>query len=266
MSDSSWILHWNVDPIMVQIGPLSLRYYSLGFILGFYIGYAYMKSVFTKRGFSKNALDDLLLYVFWGTIIGARLGHCLFYEPEVYLRDPISILKVWEGGLASHGGTIGVIIAAYLFCRRYPEIKMRFLADELTFPIAITAGFIRLGNLFNSEILGRPTGGDWGVVFDRVDDIPRYPAQVMESIVYFLIAFLILIWQKRSPWLNQSLRRNGLMFLLIFTSRFFIEFFKEVQVSFEQGMALDMGQLLSLPFIAYGIWAFFRQIPTPKAS
>ncbi len=266
MTDAPWIFHWNVDPVLIHLGPLAIRYYSLGFILGFYIGYAYMKSIFTKKGFSKTALDDLLLYVFWGTIIGARLGHCLFYEPEVYLRDPIAILKVWEGGLASHGGTLGVIIAVYFYCRRYPDITMKFLADELTFPIAITAGFIRLGNLFNSEIIGRPTGADWGVIFDRVDAIPRYPAQLFESIAYFATAFLILIWQKRSAWLNEPLRRNGLMFAMIFTARFFIEFFKEVQVSFEESMPLDMGQLLSIPFITFGVWALFRKIPARPDS
>lgn len=266
MTDSSWIFRWNIDPVLFQIGPLAIRYYSLGFIFGFYIGYAYMRSIFTKMNFSKNALDDLLLYVFWGTIIGARLGHCLFYEPEVYLRDPIAILKVWEGGLASHGGTIGVIIAVYLYCRRYPEITMKFLADELTFPIAITAGFIRLGNLFNSEILGRPTGGEWGVVFERIDNVPRYPAQLMESVVYFFTALLILFWQRRSSWLNEPLRRNGLMFVMIFTSRFVIEFFKEVQVSFEEDMLFDMGQLLSVPFIIYGFWALFRKLPAEKPT
>ncbi len=260
MTDSPWLIHWNVDPVLVNLGPLSIRYYSLGFILGFYSGYAYMKRVFARHGFVKTAVDDLLLYVFWGTIIGARLGHCLFYEPEVYLRDPIAILKVWEGGLASHGGTLGVIIAVFLFCRKHPQITMRFLADELSFPIALTAGFIRIGNLFNSEIIGKATGANWGVIFERVDTIPRYPAQLMEATVYLSTALIIYLWQSRSGWINQPLRRNGLLFALVFTSRFFIEFVKEVQVSFEEELILDMGQILSIPFIIYGFWALFRKI------
>lgn len=261
MTGSPWIIHWDVDPEIFRIGSFALRYYSLGFILGFSIGFAYMKSVFQKQGRPVEVLESLLTHIVAGTIIGARLGHCLFYEPEIYLKDPIRIFKVWEGGLASHGGTLGVVIALFIFARKNKNLSVQYLVDEMAFPIAITAGFIRLGNLFNSEIIGRPTGGDWGFVFDRVDNIPRYPAQLIEAIAYFTTALIIFIAQKKSPRMLEPLRRIGLMLLLIYGFRFFIEFLKEVQVSFEESMLFDMGQLLSLPFISFGLWAMLRDIP-----
>ena len=179
--------HWNVSPEILSLGPLVIRWYGLMFLLGFSLGYYLMVKVCRWEGMPIEKLDSLLVHLVLGTTIGARLGHCLFYDPVHYLTHPLEILKIWEGGLASHGGSLGVIIAIWLFCRKNPEFTLMWVYDRIVIFTVMTGGFIRLGNLFNSEILGKPTGSDWGVVFSRVDAFPRHPAQVYESICYFLI-------------------------------------------------------------------------------
>jgi len=254
------LLHWNVSPEIFSAGPITLRWYGLMFLAGFSIGYMLMKKVCEWEGKPVEKLDSLLVHLVLGTTIGARLGHCLFYDPGYYLTHPLEILKVWEGGLASHGGGIGVMIAIWLFVRKNPEFSMMWLFDRIAIFTVMTGGFIRLGNLFNSEILGRPTGGDWGVVFQKVDQFPRHPAQVYESICYFLIfavAYrLYLKTKERTP----SGLLLGAVFTGIFICRFFIEFIKENQSDFENQMTLNMGQILSLPFIAIGIYLMVRAL------
>lgn len=252
------LLHWNVSPEIFSVGPITLRWYGLMFLAGFSIGYMLMKKVCHWEGKPIEKLDSLLVHLVLGTTIGARLGHCLFYDPGYYLSNPLEILKIWEGGLASHGGGIGVMIALWLFVRKNPEFSLMWLFDRIAIFTVMTGGFIRLGNLFNSEILGKPTGGDWGFVFTRIDQIPRHPAQLYESICYFLIfAFVYRVYlsfkSKTPPGLLL-----GMVFAGIFTARFFIEFVKENQSAFENQMTLNMGQLLSVPFVAVGIWLVMR--------
>lgn len=255
---------WNVDPEITKLfGVFPLRYYSLLFAGGLMLGYVIVKRIYQKEGLSMEELDRLALYIFIATILGARLGHCLFYEPEYYLRHPLEMIlpfSIQNGkftftgfqGLASHGGILGVFIAIWLWTRKSKVNFLRIL-DMVSNGGALTGAFIRLGNLMNSEIIGLPTGGDWGFIFKRVDDIPRHPAQLYESIAYFLIFILLFVLYR-----NDKIKRKqgfifGLFFTLLFIARFLIEFVKENQVNFEEGLTLNMGQLLSIPFIILGL-------------
>jgi prolipoprotein diacylglyceryl transferase len=188
-----------------------------------------------------------------GTIIGARLGHCLFYEPDYYLANPLRILEIWKGGLASHGGTIGILVALALYARKNTDQPLGWLMDRLTVSVALTAACIRLGNFFNSEIVGKPTELPWAIVFERLDQIPRHPAMLYESVSYFVLCGVCFyLYATRIDTLKRGFL-TGLLLVWIFTSRFLLEFVKENQVAFESGLPLNMGQLLSLPFVALGI-------------
>ena len=258
------MIHWNYGPDLLHLGPVVLRWYGILFAFAFYLGFRYVRYFFGREGYNVVIVDRLLIYIIVGTIAGARLGHCLFYEPDIYLHDPIRILMVWEGGLASHGGTLGVILALLVFSRRY-KIPYLWLLDRVSTPVPLCGALVRVGNFFNSEILGAPTGGRWGVVFDKIDQLPRHPAQLYESAAYFALFFgLFLPLYKKT-----GLRRKpgfffGLFLVAVYGVRFFIEFVKENQVAFEQHLPLNMGQLLSVPAVAVGaffIWRSFRVTP-----
>jgi len=258
------VLNWNVDPVIFMVtDSFPLKYYGALFAFGLLLGYYFVRSIYKKEHLSVDNLDSLLVYVIVGTILGARLGHCFFYEPAYFLQHPIEILLpiqkiagvykfVGFQGLASHGGTIGVLIAIILYCRKY-KVNFLWLLDKMALGVPITAAFIRLGNFMNSEIYGKPTNGNWGVVFQRDDLIPRHPTQLYEAFSYLLI-FGILFWMYKSEKLKQA---NGLIFgcflTLLFLARFLIEFFKENQESFENNMLINMGQILSIPFILIGL-------------
>jgi prolipoprotein diacylglyceryl transferase len=273
------MIEWNVSPEIFQIGSLAPRWYGLMFVVGFLIGEVYVgkhlpaleeegkskkkrpnkkKKNESEKSKKKAETSTLLMYLLGGTIIGSRLAHCLFYEPGYYLTQPWKILMVWQGGLASHGGYAGIILATYLYTKRNPKTTFLWLIDLISAPALLTGGFIRLGNLMNSEILGRPSDVAWAFIFKRVDDIPRHPTQVYESIGYFTIAFILyFLFQRYSKtWLRG--RILGFAFVLSFSFRFFVEFFKENQVSFEQGLALNMGQILSIPFVLFGLFLIFE--------
>jgi phosphatidylglycerol---prolipoprotein diacylglyceryl transferase len=258
------ILHWAADPILIHLGSsLGIRWYSMMFALGFLIGYHMMKHFFLKEKIDTEKVDTLLIAMMLGTVIGARLGHCLFYEPEVYLRDPIRILKVWEGGLASHGGTIGILIALWFAQKKLQLPSYMWLVDRMAIPVSIMAMLIRIGNFFNSEILGKPTDGTWGVVFERVDKVPRHPGMLYEALVY-LLTFFLLYWLYQKESVRQ---KTGILFgtmcITIFGSRILLEVFKENQVAFEAGLPLNMGQILSIPFVLLGIYLIVKpgQVP-----
>ncbi|PIS09836.1 MAG: prolipoprotein diacylglyceryl transferase [Bdellovibrio sp. CG10_big_fil_rev_8_21_14_0_10_47_8] len=258
------MIHWNVSPEIFELGPLRVRWYGLMFLTGFSLGYQGMKKICQWEGLPVEKLDSLLVHLVLGTTIGARLGHCLFYDPVYYLSNPLEILKIWEGGLASHGGGVGVIIATWMFMRKNPEFHLWWLLDRLAIFTVMTGGFIRIGNLMNSEILGKPTDGTWGVIFERVNQVPRHPAQVYESLCYFVI-FAISYWvylkfKEKTP---QGLI-FGFVLAAIFTCRFFIEFVKEIQSPFEQDMIINMGQMLSIPFVAFGLFFMLRALRVIK--
>ena len=178
---------WDVDPILLHIGPLQLRWYGLLFVGSFFIGIWILQKIYIKEHKDPKVLDNFLIYVLIGAVVGARLMHCFAYEPEFYLSNPLEILKIYKGGLASHGGMIGVIVALYIFAKRYNQSFMWLLA-RVTIPGALTAAFVRFGNMFNSEILGLPSDKPWAIIFARVDMIPRHPVQLYEA---FSLALLL---------------------------------------------------------------------------
>ncbi|MGD9489042.1 MAG: prolipoprotein diacylglyceryl transferase [Calditrichaceae bacterium] len=252
------MVRWDVDPEIFRIGIFAIRWYSLLFMASFVVGLYIMKRIFDQEKKPIADLDELLMYMLFGTIIGARLGHCLFYDPGYYLSNPIEILKVWKGGLASHGAAIGILTALFLFIKKKPAYSYLWIVDRVVITVALAGFFIRTGNLFNSEIIGRPTDLPWSFIFVKVDMIPRHPAQIYEALAYLLIfVFLYKLYQaKKEKTASGSLL--GWFLIFIFGFRFFIEFLKEDQSAFEQGMLLNMGQLLSIPLIILGIYLLIR--------
>ncbi|MBE0538756.1 MAG: prolipoprotein diacylglyceryl transferase [Ignavibacterium sp.] len=252
-------IFWNVSPEIVKLGPFSLRWYGLLFALGFVFGYLILTKFYKLEKKPQADLEQLSIYVILGTVIGARLGHCLFYDPVFYLSHPIEIIKVWEGGLASHGAAIGILISIYLITKKQKDNTMLWILDRLVIVVALAAVLIRLGNLFNSEIIGKAADVPWAFIFARVDNVPRHPAQLYESIFY-LISFITLYftYMKTQKKLKQGYL-FGLFLVLIFGFRFFVEFVKENQSAFEQGLTLNMGQILSIPFVLAGLYFIFRK-------
>jgi len=245
-------IHWDVNPEIFRIGSFAVRWYGLLFALAFYAGYLVLTRIFKKEGISMEVLDKLTLYVFIGTVLGARLGHCLFYQPEYYLSNPVEILKIWEGGLASHGAGIGILIALWFFARNVKK-PYSWIIDRMGIVVALGGSFIRLGNLMNSEIIGKQTDVPWAFILHRIDEIPRHPTQIYESLSYFAI-FLLLMYLY---YKTNAKEKGGLMFgvfiTILFIVRFVVEFYKEVQVDFEESLLMNMGQILSIPFIVIGI-------------
>lgn len=249
---------WNIDPELIHIGPIAVRWYGLFFAASFLIGYQIMEWIYRTEKKPKEDLDSLLLHMFLGTILGARLGHCLFYEPTYYLSNPLEILKVWHGGLASHGAVIGILFALYLFCRKHPATNFVWLLSRMCITVALAGFFIRSGNFFNSEIVGRATDLPWAVVFKKIDNLPRHPAQLYEAFSYLLIFSMMFYSYFKLRTKINSYYLLGNFFIAVFGARFVIEFFKEPQVSFEASLPLDLGQLLSIPVILFGCYLVYR--------
>ena len=251
-------LIWNVDPEIFQLGPIGPRWYGLFFALGFVAGYFVLLQIYRNERRQEENLSSLFTYVFLGTLIGARLGHVLFYQPDYYLARPWEILMIWQGGLASHAGFAGVLIALYLYLKKYREMSFLELSDRLVIASLPAASLIRIGNLFNSEILGVPSDLPWAIVFMRVDSIPRHPAMLYESLVYAFVFAAVYIAYWKTDISKIPGRILGASFVVCFTARVLIEFVKEEQVPFEQGMPLNVGQLLSIPFILTGLLLLYR--------
>jgi prolipoprotein diacylglyceryl transferase len=252
---------WDISPEIFSIGPLSIRYYGVLWALSFYLGYIIFERFVKRESLPEGYLDKLTIYMVIGTIAGARLGHCLFYQPAYYLSNPLEILKIWEGGLASHGAAIGIILALYYFSRKTKR-PIIYILDRIVIVVALSGVLIRLGNLMNSEIYGVETSLPWGFIFVRDGQlVPKHPTQIYEALSY-LVGYIILhtIYIKSNAKPKPGLL-FGLFLIFIFATRFVIEFIKEPQVSFEMGMALNMGQLLSIPFIFAGLgfiaWALW---------
>ncbi len=255
---------WNPDVDMFTLGGLHVRYYSVCWIIGLLLAYIIVRQLYKQQGAKEETFEPLFIYCFFGILIGARLGHCIFYEPSYYLSHPLDMILPFRQtaagwkftgyeGLASHGGTLGLMIALWLYVRK-TKVNIVWVLDNIAIATPITACFIRLGNLMNSEIVGNPTDVAWGFIFARNgEDFARHPAQLYEAIAY-LIIFCVGIWlYKRYREKVGTGFFFGYCLTTIFTFRFFIEFLKDVQVSFERGMTLDMGQWLSVPFIILGI-------------
>lgn len=265
-------IYWNIDPAILHIGGFELRWYSLLFVSGFILGWYIMKSFFVREKISTDLLDPMLYMLLICTIVGARLGHCLFYQPDYYLgswKGFLEIFMPWKGGLASHGGTLALLLGIWWYARKYgPKNDFDFVwvLDHLVIPVSFAACFIRLGNLFNSEIYGGPTTLPWGFVFERNGEtVPCHPTQLYEAGTYLLLGCVLmwLYWKK----LDKLYRGTfvGIFLTVCFGARFLIEFIKNDQVEFEADMALNMGQLLSIPFVLLGIgflvYAYTRKLP-----
>ena len=260
---------WNADPTIFAFGPFAVRWYGLAFAVGFIVGYNIVARMFKHEGAPERWLGILLTYVVIATIVGARLGHVFFYEWDYYSMHPEKIWRIWEGGLASHGGTIAIIIALFLFSWFVSHKPASWVFDKIVVAIALVGGLIRLGNLMNSEIYGGPTDLPWGFVFVRDGQtVPAHPTQIYEALCYFaLFAFLMWMYWARNaeerPWLI-----TGIFFIGIFLPRFLIEYVKNVQVESEYAMiaryGMNMGQVLSIPFILLGIFLVIWAMTRPR--
>ncbi|MBP7809343.1 MAG: prolipoprotein diacylglyceryl transferase [Bacteroidia bacterium] len=255
----SLFINWNPSPEIFTIPGIDwpVRWYGLMWALAFIGSHFFMNRIYRTEGRTEKELDTLTLYVIVGTILGARLGHCFFYDPAYYLSHPLDILKVYEGGLASHGGAIGILIAMWLYCRKTKESWL-WLFDKIVVVVPLASMLIRFGNLMNSEIIGTPTDVPWAFVFTTVDNLPRHPAQLYEAI-FCLFLFVLMYWL----WKNKRDRFSpgfmfGLMCVLFFTQRILVEFVKEDQEAFEADMLLNMGQILSIPFVLIGLFMMWR--------
>ncbi|QIR13704.1 prolipoprotein diacylglyceryl transferase [Shewanella aestuarii] len=254
-------LVWSWDPVMVSFMGLTIHWYGVLFALAIASGFQVMKTFYKAEGLNVESLDNLLVYCVVGIIVGARLAHCLFYDPSYYLANPMKILAVWEGGLASHGGGLGAILALYYYKRKV-GLPFLYLLDRLAIATAIFGFFVRMANFANSEILGNPTDKPWGIIFERVDMLPRHPAQLYEAIAY-LISFIVLfaIFQKGTLKQRQG-GIFGLFLILIFSARFAIESIKLSQTAYTETL-LTAGQWLSLPFLLVGVFLLVRALIKP---
>lgn len=260
---------WDFNPVIID-SFITIRWYSMMFLIGFLIGYKIVEKMFKHEGAPEKWLGALLLWVMVGTVVGARLGHVFFYEWEYYSQHPVEILYTWEGGLASHGGAIGVILAVLCFSKFTAKRNALWTFDRLVVAIALVGGLIRLGNLFNSEIFGHATDLPWGFMFVRsrewhalYEGQACHPTQIYEALCYFAL-FGLMMWMY---WKKNAQTRPGLLFgtffIGIFLTRFLIEFIKNDQTAFEADMTLNMGQWLSIPFILAGIFFIIYAMRRP---
>ena len=264
---------WDPSLIAFSLGPLSIRWYSLCWLIGLLLAYLVVRRLYKEQHIKDELFDPLFVYCFLGILIGARLGHCIFYQPDVFLTSgkgfvemllPIHFLPDggWKftgyEGLASHGGTLGLIIALWLYVKK-TGVNIWTVLDNIAIATGITACFIRLGNLMYSEIIGKVTDVPWAFIFERVDQVPRHPGQLYEAIAYALLFFIMWAIYKKSPTHRVGTGWYfGFCLTYIFTFRFFIEYTKEIQEAFEASLPLDMGQLLSVPFVVVGVWCMMR--------
>ncbi|MDX5419662.1 MAG: prolipoprotein diacylglyceryl transferase [Hymenobacteraceae bacterium] len=261
-------INWDVSPSIFSIGSFEVRWYGLLFALAFVFGQRILTKIYVAEGRTEGDVDVITLYMIIGTVVGARLGHTLFYQPEYYLSNPIEILKIWEGGLASHGATIGILLALWLFSRKH-KFDYMWVLDRIVIVVALGGALIRLGNLMNSEIFGRPTDLPWGFIFLRQSEyshVPRHPTQLYESFsVFLLFVLLYWLWKKYKEALPRGLL-FGIFVTALFSFRFMVEFLKEVQVAKEETMALNIGQQLSIPLILAGLVILFMVWRNPKPA
>lgn len=254
-------IHWNVSPEILSLGSIHIRWYGLLFAVGFLFGYYHGEKMFRHENIDLKWLESLFIYLIVATVVGARLGHVLFYGWDYYSQHPIEIFYVWQGGLASHGGVLGILIALTIWSRKVSKRSILWVLDRVVVPTALVAALIRLGNLMNSEIYGVATNLPWGFIFERNHEtVAKHPTQIYEALSY-LVTFgvmLYMYWKtKAKDYLGLIF---GVFFTMIFSARFFIEFIKEEQEAFEKGMALNMGQILSIPFVVAGVVLIFLAV------
>jgi len=256
---------WDVGPNLIEIGSFPIKSYSVLFALGFIVSYFIVKKIYKKEGIPINELDSLTVWVVLGGLIGARLGHCLFYDWEYYSQNLLEIILPFSFspefhftgfmGLASHGGALGVIIAMLIFKRKSTKKSFFWLIDRVAIPTGFAGALIRLGNLMNSEIYGHHTELPWGFIFVRNGEtLPSHPTQIYEALCYILTSIILLKLYNVKRFRDARGFLLGVFFILVFTARFFIELIKENQVTFEDTMVLNMGQILSIPVVLFGVF------------
>ena len=279
-------IHWNPDLVFFHLGPLAVRWYGLCWLVGFAVAYLLVRRLYREQKIKDELFDPLFIYCFMGILIGARLGHCIFYEPDYFLTSVRGIIEMFlpirfvDGninyagnwlfqltggaaafvgyeGLASHGGTLGLMIALWLYVKK-TKLNIWTVLDNIAIATGSMAYFIRLGNLMNSEIIGKVTDVPWAFIFERVDQMPRHPGQLYEAIAYAILFGILWYLHKRMPEKIGTGWYFGFCLAYIFTFRFFIEYTKEVQEAFEASLPLDMGQILSIPFVILGVWCMVR--------
>jgi phosphatidylglycerol---prolipoprotein diacylglyceryl transferase len=259
---------WNIEPVIVQLGRFAISWYGLFFASGFFIGLQVMQWIYRREGRLVEELERLLWFVMAGTLIGMRLAHCFIYEPEYYLTHLWEVPQIWLGGYASHGGAAGLLLAVWLYCRKPERPNYLWLLDRLAIPAVLAGAFIRVGNFFNSEIVGEPTSSPFGIVFEQLAPEfhqPRHPVQLYEAVAYLIIFFVLFTLYRRLRTLKDGWL-TGLYFVLVFSARFALEFFKTPQADYEQGMAIHVGQYLSLPFVLLGIVLMMRSRSATPAT
>ena len=264
---------WNPDLEAFNLGPITVRWYGLMWIIGLALAYLVVKRLYKEQKIKDELFDPLFIYCFFGILIGARLGHCIFYQPGDFLTSWKGIIEMllpihfmadgsWKvvgyAGLASHGGTLGLMIALWLYVRK-TNLSIWTVLDNIAIATGITACFIRLGNLMNSEIIGKITDVPWAFIFEKVDAAPRHPGQLYEAIAYALLFIIMWALHKKMPEKIGTGWYFGFCLTYIFTFRFFIEYTKEIQEAFEASLPLDMGRILSIPFIILGLYCMFRK-------
>lgn len=269
---TSLFIHWNPSPILFDFGGVVLRWYGFLFAAGFLLSYQILRFLFKSEKVRLSFLDNLTMYVGIAAVVGARLGHCLFYDFEYYSNHILEIFLpvkfaphlefIGYQGLASHGGAFGILLAIAIFCFRF-KISFFWILDKLSLVIPLAGCCIRLGNLMNSEILGKPSSVPWAFIFEREDHLPRHPAQLYEALSYlFIFIVLNLLYRKLNKLPGFIF---GTFLVLLFSTRFMLEFLKENQSIFENGLPLNMGQLLSIPFIMFGITLMILKFKNIKA-
>lgn len=276
--DTLLAVTWNVDPTLFTILSREIRWYGLFWVIGLIVAVYIVQRIFKKEDLPEKWFDSLFVYMIVGIIVGARLGHCLFYEPEYYLANPFEILKVWEGGLASHGGVVGIIIAVWLYSRKITKQSLLWTFDRVMVPTGFTSAMIRFGNLMNHEIYGGPTDQPWGFRFIEniypwmngakpIYTVPSHPTQIYEALIYLIVFGITMYLYYNTNAKDRKGLITGVGIFIIFLFRFFVEFVKNVQVQEEYSMiertGLNIGQWLSIPFVLWGLWLIINALRKP---
>ncbi len=243
---------WIGDPVLVSFKGFSIHWYGVLFTTALLACLKVMKTIYQKEGIAVESLDTLFVFSVAGMAVGARLAHCFFYDPAIYFANPLRILAVWEGGLASHGGGLGLFVAVF-FYHKITKLNYLWIMDRGSIGVLLTGFFIRMGNFFNSEILGNPSDLPWAIVFNRIDTIPRHPVQLYEAFSYLALFFGFVLIYKFTDIIKKEGALFGLALSFGVTTRFLLEFFKVRQASYNTDLLLSTGQLLSIPFIIGGI-------------
>ncbi len=247
------VIHNLFSPIAFSIGPLTIRWYGIGFALAFLIGEWAVRTAMERDIQHPVDTKKMFGYVLLGTVLGARVIHCLFYDPIYYLNSPWKFFAIWEGGLASHGGVIGFVVALAIATRKLPQGMMISLLDRVMIPAALGGAIVRVGNYVNSEILGIPTDGKFGVIFDSVDQVARHPVQLYEAAAYLALSLLLLVRYRLTNARFQAGNMTGTFLLGVFAARMLLEPLKVSQASYEVGQLFSVGQILSIPFLIVGL-------------